>query len=83
MVKIPSPLSATTSSNSRRAYVLLAALVLVAAALPRLWAALADHSLFWCDEIHQSLEPAHRALFGYGFVPWEYRVGARSWLFRA
>jgi hypothetical protein len=40
-----------------------------------------DHSVFWPDEIHQSLEQAHRAAFGYGLVSWEFRDGARSWLF--
>jgi len=32
------------------------------------------------DEVIQSLEQAHRVVFGYGLVPWEYRDGARSWL---
>lgn len=32
------------------------------------------------DEVMQSLEQAHRAVFGYGLVPWEFRDGARSWL---
>jgi hypothetical protein len=34
----------------------------------------------WPDEIFQSLEQAHRLVFGYGIVPWEFREGARSWL---
>jgi phosphatidylinositol glycan class B len=56
------------------------ALVLVLAALPRLWSAWRDHGVLWPDEIYQSLEQAHRVVFGYGYVPWEYQVGARSWL---
>jgi hypothetical protein len=32
------------------------------------------------DEIYQYLEQAHRLVFGYGFIPWEFRYGARSWL---
>lgn len=35
----------------------------------------------WPDEVYQSLEQAHRAVFGYGIVPWEYRDGVRSWVF--
>jgi hypothetical protein len=70
-----------TQPGSERRFVLVAALLLAVAAAPRLWAALFDHSVFWCDEIHQSLEPAHRAVFGYGFRAWEFRAGARSWLF--
>ncbi|MCU1282642.1 MAG: Alg9 family protein mannosyltransferase, partial [bacterium] len=55
--------------------------ILIVAALPRVWAAWHDHGIFWPDEIYQSLEPAHRLVFGYGLVPWEFRDGARSWLF--
>lgn len=32
------------------------------------------------DEIFQYLEQAHRLVFGYGFVPWEYVHGIRNWL---
>jgi GPI mannosyltransferase 3 len=56
--------------------------MLVAAAIAlRAWLAIDDHSVFWPDEIHQSVEQAHRAVFGYGLVSWEFRDGARSWLF--
>ena len=54
---------------------------LAGAAGLRVWLAYEDHSVFWPDEIYQSLEQAHRAAFGYGIVPWEFRDGARSWLF--
>ena len=55
----------------------------VTAAAAALRAALAwyDHSTFWPDEIYQSLEQAHRAVFGYGLISWEFRDGARNWLF--
>jgi hypothetical protein len=32
------------------------------------------------DELFQYLEQAHRLVYGYGFIPWEYRFGARNWL---
>ena len=32
------------------------------------------------DEVMQYLEQAHRLVFGYGIVPWEYREGTRPWL---
>ena len=32
------------------------------------------------DEVMQYLEQAHRVVYGYGIVPWEYREGTRSWL---
>jgi GPI mannosyltransferase 3 len=50
------------------------------AAVPRIWLALSDHSVFWPDEIYQTLEPAHRAAFGYGLSSWEFRDAARSWI---
>jgi hypothetical protein len=45
----------------------------------RLWVAFTDDGIFWPDEIYQSLEPAHRLVFGYGLVPWEFIDGARNW----
>jgi hypothetical protein len=56
-------------------------LVLVASAVPLAVLAVTNHSVFWPDEIFQSLEQAHRLAFGFGFVPWEFDDGARSWLF--
>ena len=35
----------------------------------------------WPDEIFQSVEQAHRFVFGYGLIPWEYREGLRSYIF--
>ncbi|HVG62576.1 MAG TPA: hypothetical protein VNA24_28690 [Hyalangium sp.] len=57
----------------------LLVLVLAAGALLRVWLALTDDGLYWPDEIYQSLEPAHRLVFGYGFVAWEFIEGARNW----
>src|SRR5262245_63430901 len=59
----------------------MASAIVVAATVLRAWLAVDDHSVFWPDEIHQSVEQAHRAVFGYGLVSWEFRDGARSWLF--
>jgi GPI mannosyltransferase 3 len=56
-------------------------LVIAGATLLRGALAASDNSIFWPDEIHQSLEQAHRAVFGYGLLSWEFRDGARSWLF--
>ena len=47
----------------------------------RVYVALTDHGIYWPDEIHQSLEPAHRLVFGYGLVAWEFAAGARNWAF--
>ena len=59
-----------------------AAILLLAAAL-RIGLAWTDQGVYWPDEIYQSLEQAHRLVFGYGIVPWEFAEGARSWLFPA
>jgi hypothetical protein len=48
--------------------------------LPRAYLAVVDQGMVWSDEIFQILEQGHRLAFGYGLVPWEFKVGARSWL---
>jgi uncharacterized membrane protein YuzA (DUF378 family) len=58
---------------------LLLGLSLALGALLRLWLATHDDGISWPDEIYQSLEPAHRLVFGYGVVAWEFQVGARNW----
>ena len=52
----------------------------VAMVLPRAYLAIHDQGMIWADEIFQTLEQGHRLAFGYGFVPWEFKAGARSWL---
>ena len=47
----------------------------------RVYVMLTDDGIYWPDEIHQSLEPAHRLVFGYGLVAWEFAEGARNWAF--
>ena len=65
-------------SKARRGQLMLG---LVAAILaPRAYLAIADQGMVWADEIFQTLEQGHRLAFGYGLVPWEFKVGARSWL---
>ena len=82
----PAPRNGNESGRMRRLLVdrplpLTGVLVLVVAAIPRVWAAWFDHGVFWPDEIFQSVEQAHRLVFGYGITPWEFREGARSWVF--
>jgi phosphatidylinositol glycan class B len=38
-------------------------------------------NIFYPDEIFQTLEPAHRLVYGYGVISWEWRLGIRSWVF--
>jgi hypothetical protein len=37
-------------------------------------------NVFHPDEIFQTLEPAHRLVYGYGVTTWEWRSGIRSWV---
>src|SRR2546423_1023186 len=69
-------------SPARRARQVWAGWVVLAlGTAPRIWAAIWDQSLYWPDEIFQTLEQAHRVAFGYGMLPWEFRDAARSWVF--
>ncbi len=61
-----------------RNHVIIVATVMAAFALRA--AAAFPFSQLHPDEIGQYLEQAHRLTFGYGNIPWEYRVGMRSWL---
>ncbi|GMV21629.1 MAG: hypothetical protein AB7L71_10650 [Vicinamibacterales bacterium] len=54
--------------------------VTLAALALRLWWAVTTLNIHHPDEVYQYLEQAHRWVFGYGFIPWEFRFGTRSWL---
>lgn len=54
--------------------------LLAAAVAIRLAVAFLLPNFHHADEIYQVLEPAHRTVFGYGIVPWEFQDAARSWL---
>lgn len=64
----------------RRAVAISLAIALALAFALRFGVASAFPNVHWPDEIFQTLEQAHRLVFGYGIVPWEFRDGARSWL---
>lgn len=57
----------------------LTAIVVLAVVL-RLEPILVEPSAVWPDEIFQTIEPAHRLVYGSGLVPWEFQLGVRSWL---
>jgi phosphatidylinositol glycan class B len=73
------PIVVAPSQRSLRLVVYGVALASFAAS--RLWMAWSEHGIFYPDEVYQSLEQGHRLAFGYGIVPWEFREGARSWVF--
>ncbi len=59
---------------------LLLSIFLLLALLLRVGIALAFPNLLHADEIFQSIEQAHRLIYGYGSIPWEFRRGTRSWV---
>ena len=74
----PERLAASSAADGAVSQVVLFASLAAGAAL-RLWLAFSDDGVHWPDEIYQTLEPAHRAAFGYGLLAWEFLEGARSW----
>jgi hypothetical protein len=68
------------SSSSAR--ILLLAFMLLGLIL-RVGAAIRYPNVNHTDEILEIQEPAHRLAYGYGVVAWEWRTGARSWVFPA
>lgn len=83
----PTGLAATstgsTGSIGRRHAAVTAALgaILAIALALRLIPIFVIPSFVFPDEIFQTTEQAHRLVFGWGVVPWEYEVGIRSWVF--
>ncbi len=55
-------------------------LILLAVLAWRLSVAVFAAPILHEDQTFQYIEPAHRIVYGYGFVPWEYRFGLRNWL---
>src|ERR1700683_3620996 len=55
-------------------------IVAIVAVLLRLAVAWWSVRITYADELFQYLEQAHRLVYGYGIVPWEFRLAARNWL---
>jgi phosphatidylinositol glycan class B len=54
--------------------------ILVLAFVIRITLALLSDNFNHPDENFQIMEQAHRLVFGYGIIPWEYRFTIRSWI---
>ena len=76
------PRHSNASGRSRALWPMLHALAAAALVLRLVVAWWSEH-VSHPDEIFQYLEQAHRLVYGYGFVPWEFRFGARNWLLPA
>lgn len=57
----------------------IGAIFLIALVL-RVWRAQLPDDTVYADDVFQMLEPAHRLVFGYGYVAWEFVAGVRNWL---
>lgn len=66
---------------TRKQKILSWASLLVFSFALRIGLAVASPNIFFPDEIFQTLEPAHRLMYGYGVITWEWRMGIRSWVF--
>jgi len=70
--------SATAPKTASAGKLLLGIIAL--AVIARLLVAIFTDQLDHPDENFQLLEQAHRVVFGYGLIPWEFRFAVRSWL---
>jgi hypothetical protein len=57
--------------------------ILATALLLRMAIFLLFPSIYYPDEVFETQEAAHRLVFGYGVIPWEFRIGIRSWVLPA
>jgi phosphatidylinositol glycan class B len=55
-------------------------IIAIAALALRLTLAFVSDYIYHPDEIFQYLEQGHRLVFGYGYIPWEFRFGIRSYM---
>jgi hypothetical protein len=74
--------SAGSGPAARRpgASILPIALICLGGALVRALTSVLLPSIVYADEVFQSTEQALRLLTGRGLTPWEFQIGARSWL---
>ena len=54
-------------------------IIFVLSLFVRIYASTTSIAQIYPDEIFQTLEPAHKLVFGKGITYWEFKVGARSW----
>ncbi len=66
---------------SRKSDLALMAILFLTAMVFRSYASFTSIAHIYPDEIFQTVEMGHLAAFGKGFKFWEFRVGARSWVF--
>ena len=79
-----SPIPVGHATAGRKTLLVFLFLLFVAAFFVRVGAALHSPNVDYADETFETREPAHRLAFGGPQVTsWEYRVGARSWVFPA
>jgi phosphatidylinositol glycan class B len=79
LVAVPASVSRIADADRVVASRLLLGAILGAGLGMRLWLAFHDDGIYWPDEIYQSLEPAHRIVFGTGMLPWEFVAGSGNW----
>jgi GPI mannosyltransferase 3 len=78
-IGLPLPTASGSASVAKWTPLCLHAIAAAALALRLVMAWRSEHNVH-PDEVFQYLEQAHRLVYGYGFVPWEYRFARRNWL---
>lgn len=68
-----------TAKNFKNSELLPFLLIFALSLFVRIYASFTSIAQIFPDEIFQTLEPAHKLVFGRGFTYWEFKVGARSW----
>jgi len=78
---LKTPIGREPAAGRSRRQVSLIVLLAVAGIVRVVATVQMSNSFLYPDELFQYLEQAHRHVFGYGVIPWEYRLGLRSWLY--
>ena len=60
---------------------LLFFIIFIVSLFVRIYASITSIAQIYPDEIFQTIEPAHKLVFGRGITYWEFKYGARSWFF--
>lgn len=76
----PRPLPPAGRPELRRAVSAVTVALVGVAGVLRVLAAVGHHGVIYPDETFQMTETAHRVVFGYGIIPWEFADGLRSWI---
>jgi len=82
-LRLPRHQESPLNQTHKRLVALLFGFVLLFSVVLRVGVAVWSPNLYWPDEVYQSRETAHFLAYGTAVKTWEFRTGARSWVFPA